>query len=79
MANTGDGTAGNPLRESPAAAGMSGGSDARYGLLCRSKNISPFFHIFEIQKEMKEAWDNVKVLPGQILSEEFSIFTDFIT
>ncbi len=38
-----------------------------------------YFTVFEIRGEKKEARDNVKVLDGVILSEEFQVFREYIS
>jgi hypothetical protein len=44
----------------------------------QEKDYRKYFHVFEIRKEQKETRENVKVLPGQILNEEFPVFTEFV-
>ncbi|MHC1600683.1 MAG: RAD55 family ATPase, partial [Candidatus Methanospirareceae archaeon] len=52
----------------------------RRGILpfVKEEDYRKYFTVFEIRREKKEVRENVKVLEGRTISEEFPIFTDYI-
>lgn len=53
----------------------------RRGILpfVKEEDYMKYFTLFEIRKEKKEVRENVKVLKGESMAEDFPIFTDFIS
>ncbi|MDI6810238.1 MAG: gas vesicle protein GvpD [archaeon] len=53
----------------------------RRGILpfVKEEDYLKYFTVIEIRKEEKEARENVKVLKGESIEEDFSIFADFIS
>ena len=53
----------------------------RRGILpfVKEEDYQKYFTVFEIRGEKKEVRDNVKVLEGVILSEEFQVFREYIS
>jgi KaiC/GvpD/RAD55 family RecA-like ATPase len=53
----------------------------RRGILpfVKEEDYLKYFTVFEIRKEKKEVRENVKVLSGESMEEDFAIFTDFIS
>ncbi|MFZ2071999.1 MAG: gas vesicle protein GvpD P-loop domain-containing protein [Halobacteriota archaeon] len=53
----------------------------RRGILpfVKGEDYLKYFTIFEIRKEKKEVRENVKVLNGESMEEDFTIFTEFIS
>ena len=45
----------------------------------KEENYLKYFTVFEIRREQKETRENVKVLKGESLEEEFPIFRDYIS
>ncbi|MGB2727079.1 MAG: gas vesicle protein GvpD P-loop domain-containing protein [Halobacteriota archaeon] len=53
----------------------------RRGILpfVKEEDYMKYFTVFEIRKEKKEVRENVKVLKGESMEEDFPLFTDFIS
>jgi len=53
----------------------------RRGILpfVKEEDYMKYFTLFEIRREKKEVRENVKVLKGESMEEDFPIFTDFIS
>ncbi len=53
----------------------------RRGILpfVKEEDYMKYFTIFEIRREKKEVRENVKVLKGESMEEDFPLFTDFIS
>ncbi len=53
----------------------------RRGILpfVKEEDYMKYFTVFEIRKERKEVRENVKVLKGESMEEDFPLFTDFIS
>ena len=45
----------------------------------KEEDYLKYFTVFEIRREERETRENVKVLPGVILSKEFPVFMDYIS